>query len=155
MDQESSGCDDSEAGWLPHGHWVQSFREVGYRSLPRPTLLCQDSLSYSLFFIHKQLEGLRRVRESKGRGFQQSLPKFLKCLSHWLSPSPIFTLPAPFTQWPGLFSKPQDPQPAIPNSPKKFSHLTRSCWLRDLQNSLFHSLVSAISTPALSYILSR
>ena len=69
-----------------------SLREVGYRSLPRPPLLCQDSLFYSQFFIHKQLEGLRRVRESKGRGFQQSLPKFLKCLSHWLSPSPVFTL---------------------------------------------------------------
>ena len=70
MDKESSGHDDTETGRPSRSHWVQSFREIGHRPPPMSPSLRQDSLSYSLLFIHKQLKRLSRVRKSKGWGFQ-------------------------------------------------------------------------------------
>ena len=70
MDEESSSHNDTETGRPSRSHWAQSFREISHRPSPRSPLLRQDSLSYSLLFIHKQLKRLSRVRKSKGWRFQ-------------------------------------------------------------------------------------
>ena len=64
MDKESSSRDDMETGQSASSYRVQLFREVCHRPPPRSPLLCQDSLSRSLLFIHKQLKWLSWVRES-------------------------------------------------------------------------------------------
>ena len=69
MDKESSSRNDMETGRPSRSHWVQSFGGGLWPiSLMSPSLR-QDSLSYSLLFIYKQLKRLSRVRKSKGWGF--------------------------------------------------------------------------------------